>query len=144
MDAERLAAVSNECTAFNLRKATRAVGKVLDQALAPTGLRGTQFTLLVAVGLAPGAPMHRLAEHLGMDRTTLTRNLSPLERDGLVQRAPGSDRRVRRLKLTDKGARTVERVLPLWEKTQRRLVADLGKARWKELIGHLRAAAALT
>src|SRR5713226_7185668 len=82
------------CACANLRKATRATTQLYDAMLRPSGLRATQFTLLVATRLIHTAPVTRLAKELGMDRTTLTRNLRLLERQGLIRVRPGRDRRV--------------------------------------------------
>ncbi len=73
------------CTCANLRKAARAVTQVYDQALRPTGLKATQFTMLATLSNRGDLPLSRLAEALVMDRTTLTRNLKPLVGKGLVR-----------------------------------------------------------
>jgi DNA-binding MarR family transcriptional regulator len=136
-------AVKAECTASNLRRATRAIGRLYDRAIAAAGLKETQFNLLIGLSLTGEVPLLRLAEVLGLDRTTLTRNLGPLERDGLVSSTPGEDQRVRLLRLTDKGRRAVERAYPLWEEAQRRVVAALGEEAWRELLRGLQATARL-
>jgi len=142
-DRARCLAAARECTASGLRGAARAVTRIYDEVMAPSGLRGTQLSLLVALSLTGGAPIARLADELALDRTTLTRNLAPLERDGLVTSVAGADRRVRMVGLTAEGRRTLSRALPLWEEAQRRVVAALGKRRWRELMDGLAAAAAL-
>jgi DNA-binding MarR family transcriptional regulator len=141
---QRCLTVANECTGHGVRKAARALSRIYDEALAPAGLRGTQFDLLVALALAPEAPLAKVAEELGLDRTTLTRNLGPLERDGLVQSAPGDDRRERRLRLTEKGHDLLADGLQRWERAQHKVVAALGKTQWRDLMNGLRAAATLT
>jgi DNA-binding MarR family transcriptional regulator len=140
---QRCLAVSTECTGFGVRKAARSLARIYDEAMAPAGLRGTQFNLLVALSLAGEAPVMKVAEELGLDRTTLTRNLGPLERDGLVESVADADRRVRRLRLTERGHEVLADALPRWERTQRQVVAALGKSRWRELMDGLRAAASL-
>ena len=90
-----------------MRKAARALTAFYDQVMAPTGLRATQGTLLVALARAGDIPVSRLAGILGMDRTTLTRNLAPLERDRLVTVRPGEDRRVKLAGITEKGRKTL-------------------------------------
>jgi DNA-binding MarR family transcriptional regulator len=139
----RCLTVVSECTGFGLRKAARALGRIYDEAMAPTGLRATQFNLLVALSLAGEAPVVKVANGLGLDRTTLTRNLGPLERDGLVESVADADRRVRRVRLTERGHEALAAALPRWEQAQSRVVAALGKARWRELMDGLRAAASL-
>jgi DNA-binding MarR family transcriptional regulator len=140
---QRYLVAANECTGFGVRKAARALSRIYDEALAPAGLRGTQFNLLVALSLAGEAPVAKVADELGLDRTTLTRNLAPLERDGLVKSVADADRRVRRLRLTERGHEVLADALPRWERAQRQVVAALGKARWRELMDGLRAAANL-
>ena len=135
-------AVATECTASRLRRASRAMSRFYDEILEPSGVRGTQFSLLVALSLYGGqAPVLRLAEELGLDRTTMTRNLGPLERDGLVESVAGDDRRVRLITLTGEGRRRLAAALPLWEKAQRRIVETLGERRWRELLDALQTAA---
>jgi DNA-binding MarR family transcriptional regulator len=136
--------VATECTAFNLRKALRAVTHFYEQALGPAGLRDTQLSLLVALVLGGAMPVARLAATLGLDRTTLTRNLRPLQRQGLVRTVPGPDRRVRLVWLTDAGREALDLALPAWEKAHRRVVAALGKQRWQVLTDMLRISAALS
>ena len=85
------------CTHAHLRKAMRTVSQAYDEALKPSGLRATQFTLLSVLAKSGPMPLTRLADIIVVDRTTLTRNLRPLERDGLVASkvTPGSaDQRV--------------------------------------------------
>jgi DNA-binding MarR family transcriptional regulator len=139
----RCLTVSHECTGFGLRKAARALGRIYDEGMAPAGLRATQFNLLVALSLAREAPVMKVADELGLDRTTLTRNLVPLQRDGLVESVPDPDRRVRRVRLTARGHEALAAALPRWERTQRRVVTALGKQRWSELMDGLRAVASL-
>jgi DNA-binding transcriptional ArsR family regulator len=105
-DPATLAEISTHCACFNLRRAARAVTQLYDHTLAPSGLRATQVTLLVALAKAGPVPFTRLASALGMDRTTLTRNLAPLERDGFVTQSPGADRRVKLVRITDAGLAT--------------------------------------
>src|SRR5262249_53877742 len=138
-DREQRFRVKAECTDMRLRKATRAVGRIYDQTLAPSGLRGTQFSLPVGTPLFGEAPLLRVAEELGLDRTPLTRNLQPLEREGLVASSPGKDQRVRLLRLTEAGQRTLQRAYPLWEEAHSKVVQGLGQRRWMTLLDGLEA-----
>lgn len=126
---QRCTSIADECVGFGIRRAARAVGAIYDEVLAQAGLRGTQFNLLSAVAVMETASIQRLAEALVMDRTTLTRNLRPLEKDGLLQVVPGEDRRTRVVTLTRKGKRTLTEALPLWEQAQQRVVSQLGEGR---------------
>ena len=92
-----------ECACFSLRKAARAVTQLYDDALKPARVLATQLPLLATSARLERATVTKLAEAMVMDRTTLTRNLRPLERDGLLRTEPGADRRVREVSLTKKG-----------------------------------------
>ena len=133
----QLAEIAETCACLNARKAARAVTQLYDEVLQPSGLRATQFTLLVAIALAGEAPVTRLADALVMDRTTLTRNLALLERQGLVGIAPGTDQRTRMVTLTNQGRDALAKALPLWEQAQKRVVSGLGRNRWKTLLADL-------
>lgn len=122
-----------DCACFNLRKAARAVTQLYDKALRPTGLRTTQFTLLVGISMLGAVRVTRLAEIGVMDRTTLTRNLKPLERRGLIQITPGNDHRTRVVTITDEGQKALEQALPLWKKVQADVVKRLSQERWNSL-----------
>jgi DNA-binding MarR family transcriptional regulator len=136
--------IAETCTFFSVRKASRAVGIVFDEALRPSGLRATQFSLLVGLALVPSTTMSRLATHLVLDRTTLTRNLAPLERSGLVENFAAKDGRERRVRLTEAGARKLAQTVARWEQAQRNVVGRLGKTRWKQLLSGLKLAAQLS
>jgi DNA-binding MarR family transcriptional regulator len=89
-------------------------------------LKGTQFTLLNAIFLNPSITITQLADLLLLNRTTLNRNLKPLERQGLVQTSPGKDQRTRVLKLTQEGSSLLQSALPLWLEAQTGVVETLG------------------
>jgi len=143
VDLELCEAVRGTCTANNLRQATRAVTGLFDDALRPTGVRISQLSVLVALALADEVTVSKLAGLLALDRTTLTRNLAPLERRGLVETVSGADARHRVLRLTGKGRAALARALPVWKRVQARLIAGLGAGRWKALLQGLRGAASL-
>ncbi len=121
------------CVCLGLRKTSRRVTRVYDDALRPIGLRSTQLPILVALTLARSLPMSTLADQLEMDRTTLTRNLKPLEKRGLLEIVGGQDRRTREVRLTVRGQETAERAVPLWEKAQSYALEALGSVRLQEL-----------
>jgi len=124
-DPERLAS-TRDCLCANLRKASRAVSRLYDGAIRETGLQRTQFTLLSHVVQASGRPLGDLADLLGMDRTTLTRGLKPLQDAGWVRVEPGADARVRRVETTSAGRAKVAEALPHWARAQKALVEALG------------------
>ncbi len=143
LDLELCRRVAQTCTARNLRTASRAVSALFDEALRPAGLRISQLSILVALALAGEASVSRLAGVLDLERTTMTRNVGPLEREGLIASAEGTDARNRILRLTEKGRATLARALPIWERVQEGITRDLGDVRWRALLRHLEAAAAL-
>ena len=142
-DLARCREIADVCTLLNVRKASRVVSDLYDQAFRPLRIRGTQFSLLVALALGENATLGELADTLVLDRTTLTRNLGPLERDGLVASAPGDDRRERRLRLTPVGRRTLAKAIRAWEGAQRQVRDRLGEARVTELTSGLKAVVSL-
>ncbi len=125
------------CACFNLRKAARAVTQLYDNILRPTGLRATQFSLLVATSLSGPITVTRLAEMGVIDRTTLTRNFKPLEKRGLIEVALGEDRRTRVVRLTRRGKEALRKALPLWKKGQAHIIRELGMERWSALKANL-------
>lgn len=126
-----------ECTCFNLRKATRTVTQLFDEVMQPTGLRATQFTLLAAISSFESVAIRQLSQALVMDRTTLTRNLKPLESQQLVKIIPGEDRRTRNLTLTNKGEKIFKKSMPYWTQAQSEVIERLTPRRWKELMKNL-------
>lgn len=122
------------CSNAALRKATRHIGQLYDEVLAPSGLRTTQHGLLVTIR-ALGAPtMGQLAETMVMDLSGLGHTLKPLARDGYLSLVPDeADRRVRRVVLTDLGAAKLEQTIPLWQDAQSRFEAAFGAERTEAL-----------
>ena len=129
--------INEQCCCFNLRKVSRAITQYYDHALDSTGLRITQFTLLVALASTKAKTLTEIAESLVMDRTTLTRNLKPLEKMELIETVPSVDRRSKAYALTDKGRDTFNRALPHWEKAQNNIVRVLGDDKYANIMGEL-------
>src|SRR6478735_5422612 len=108
----------HDCTCNNLRKAARAVTQYYDEALRPSGIRATQFSLLSAIKEFGTVSIGALAEESVMDRTTLTRNLKLLEDEGLITVAPGKDARVREVSLTPQARERLTVAPRYWKKAQ--------------------------
>ncbi len=125
------------CTCFNLRKAARSVTRMYDEALKPSGLRATQFSLLSVVENNGPIGITELAGRLVTDRTTLSRNLKPLLSQELLEAVDGADRRRRPIALTSRGRDTLAQALPLWREVQARMAEGQGRARWTGLLGDL-------
>ncbi len=121
------------CLCTNLRRTARAISHIYDTALAPAGIKITQFSLLRAIERREPVAITELAEEVALDRTTLARNLSPLEREGLVERAPGDDQRVTEVRLTRLGRVAIRRALPLWMRTQKEVARLLTPARIEQI-----------
>ncbi|MEM7588037.1 MAG: MarR family winged helix-turn-helix transcriptional regulator [Acidobacteriota bacterium] len=135
-----MASMPTHCASYNLRRADRVVTQLYDEALRESGLKSTQFTLLSAVRIAGPVAINCLAERLVMDRTTLTRNLRLLQKEGWVEIHPGSrDRRVREVSLTEEGGRVQEGAFPLWQKAQSEVAERLGTERLYDLLAGLNA-----
>lgn len=120
----------SECACLKVRTAARAVTRVYDDALRPVGLRATQLAVLVAVASSEAVSIASLSRTLGMDRSTLTRNLRPLEDEGLVILGAEGHHRSRTMTITAKGDQLVRKALPIWEKTQEKLREELKKTHW--------------
>jgi len=120
-----------------MRKVTRAVTQYFDRFLEPAGVRATQFTLLVALFSTKGKTLTEIAEDLVMDRTTLTRNLKPLEKMGLIATVQTLDKRSKAYMLTEKGEQTVDRCIPMWQQAQNSVVNSLGDETYKDIVGKL-------
>lgn len=119
--------IGYNCVCFNLRRAARQVTQRFDRTLRQSGLKANQFSILMASYDPDGILLTRMAKILGMERTTLTRNLALLEKLGLVSIDPGDDRRERKIRITEKGAGLLEKALPLWQKAQYEIVELVGR-----------------
>jgi DNA-binding MarR family transcriptional regulator len=142
-DEDALADVARNCLCLGIRQTARVITQIYDEFLQPSGLRVTQLNLLVAVALAQELPLTRIAEILVMDRTTLARNLKPLEREGLLTSAAGTDRRVHQIRITPRGLQVIKEALPYWRQAQELVKARLGQKEWDTLSSHLQMATAL-
>nr|WP_084399529.1 MarR family transcriptional regulator [Henriciella aquimarina] len=108
--------VRDHCLCLAAQRAARALARRFDEAFRPLGLTSGQFSLLMSLNRPEPPPMSAVASLLAMDRTTLTANLKPLQRRGLVEVRPSpADRRSRLLVLTDEGGALLVRAAPIWE-----------------------------
>ena len=118
--------IRDQCLCLHARRAARALARRFDDAFRPLGLTNGQFSLLAGLNLPAPRPMTPVARLLGMDRTTLTAMLKPLEARGLVAiEADPNDRRTRRISLTRSGRRLLARAVPIWEETHSEVEAAL-------------------
>jgi DNA-binding MarR family transcriptional regulator len=125
------------CASFNLRKTSRAVTRLYDAALQETGIRSTQFAILVGILKEQPVAIGALADVLVMDGTTLTRSLRLLQKEGLIAISSRAAMRQRFLTVTAKGESALARSLPAWRKAQERFVAAVGSEYWLDLRNEL-------
>src|SRR5882762_2505931 len=131
-----MAAVEN-CVCFNLRWVTRAVTQFYDAEMRRHGIRPTQGSILSSLNSKNSWNMAELSDWLGMERTTLVRNLRPLQRDGFVKAVGGGRGNRVELTITTKGRNQVEKLTPAWESAQSAVVKTLGEKRWSAILSDL-------
>ena len=116
-----------ECLCLASRRAARRITRTFDRELRPYGLRTTQFTILVMLSLRGATSIGELAESLGAERTTFTRNLALIEKAGWVEIEPAEDdARSRIVTVTERGRATVEKAFSGWRKAQEATAAAIG------------------
>jgi len=135
-----MSAVEN-CVCFNLRRVTRTVTQFFDAEMRRHGIRPTQGTILLALNAKESWTMAELSDCLGLERTTLVRNLQPLQRDGLVTADGGGRGNRVELTITAKGRKQVEKFMPAWRAAQSAVVKTLGEKRWSAILSDLETAA---
>ena len=135
-----MSAVEN-CVCFNLRRVSRAVTQFYDSEMRRHGIRPTQGTILSSLQARDSWNMAELSDWLGMDRTTLVRNLRPLQRDGLVQISGGGRGNRVEMAITAKGRKQIEKLTPAWKSAQSAAVRTLGQQRWSAILSDLQSAA---
>src|SRR5206468_12298267 len=118
--------IGRDCLCLRIQRASRTIGRRFDEALRPVGLNNWQFTLLVMLDRPSPLTVNGLAEELGMDRTTTTKNLKPLQRRGLLEiRQDEKDARVRRIVLTDAGGALLAKAFRHWQAANDAVAASL-------------------
>src|SRR5271163_2354199 len=132
-------AIDLPCACTTLRKASRALSRIYDEALAAVGMNITQFAILRVIGRAGdgGIPLSRLAESLVMDKTSLYRGLGPLIRSGWVVVMQAGKGRTKLVCLTNEGRRVTDAAAEPWEAAQSKVVAAFGVQRWAALHGSI-------
>jgi DNA-binding MarR family transcriptional regulator len=125
------------CTCGELRKAARAITLLYDNAFKSSGLLSTQLGVLDIICNTEAIRISDLAQKQGMDRTTLTRNLSVLEKQGYIKITSGKDQRTRIVTATHKGRNAVAKAIPLWKDVQGKVRLEMGEKSWQELMQNL-------
>jgi DNA-binding MarR family transcriptional regulator len=132
-----------DCNCFMVRSAARQVTQLYDQFLAPVGLHVTQFSILAKLKRLGPMTINALAKEMVMDRTTLGRNVLPLERDGLIKiETSTTDGRAKVLHLTKTGEKRLQAGREAWEQAQRRFDTRFGAKRAADFRAILRAVVA--
>jgi DNA-binding MarR family transcriptional regulator len=137
------ASSSSACTCGRLRRAARALTQLYDDAMAPSGLRVTQFSLLRTLSREGPSRMSALAEVLLLDRTALSRTLDPLVAQGMVAIVSGRDARTREISLTRDGEKALRSAERYWLRAQAQVTDRLGARRIDALVATLRELEAL-
>jgi DNA-binding MarR family transcriptional regulator len=136
---EALRHSTDTCVCTVLRRASRASTQMYDRMLEPSGMTVAQFSLLAALYYTRSMPIKKLAQRLVMDRTTLSRNLEPLQRRKFVEFIEDAgDLRIRKVSLTADGLEALISALPYWQEAQEKMIAGLGEGLWQELRSLLR------
>lgn len=131
---DELLEVAEGCACTAVRRTARSMTRAYDDAIRPSGLRVTQFALLVAAELGGGTlKLGQIADILGLERTTVTRDLRPLEKRGLVTVEPGEDRRARIVRVTEAGRRTMTDAMPRWRAAQAKVLAGDAAESWPRI-----------
>jgi len=125
------------CGSFNFRRTARAVTRLYDMALQESGIRSTQFAILVGIAKNQPVSVGALGDLLVIDSTTLTRSLRLLKKEGLIAISNRAARRQRFLTITAEGEHMLARSLPAWRKAHERFVATIGSEYWLELRNEL-------
>ena len=141
MSAELDMSAMENCVCFNLRWVTRKVTQFFDAEMRRHGIRPTQGSILRALNAKENWSMAELSDWLGMDRTTLVRNLRPLQRDGLVELGGGGRGKLVELAITAKGRNQLGKLTPAWRAAQSAVVKTLGEKRWSAVLSDLETAA---
>jgi DNA-binding MarR family transcriptional regulator len=138
MKAKRATELLTECACFDLRRATRAVSRMYDEFLRDAGLNITQFSMLRLICAEKKLSISTLSRYMVMERTSITRAIAPLERDGLIHSRPGTDKRIRVVSVSNRGRRLVEDAEPKWRQAQEALLSTIGEDRWRAMSTLLR------
>jgi len=136
-DMSRYLEIGRTCACGTLRRASRLTTQIYDKFLQPSGLKITQFIMLMSVKILGPITIPKLAKKLLMDRTTCTRNLKSLQEKNLIIFEQSEDKRMKKIVLTDQGNEIIEQAIPLWEKAQNFLLNKVGENQMASLVKDL-------
>jgi DNA-binding MarR family transcriptional regulator len=135
---EDFAEIRSNCVAGNIGRANRIVGRIYEEAFRDVGVSSPQFAMLVSLAIAPGSTAGELAEVLGSDPSTVSRNTELLSKKGMIRVEAGKDRRVREYFLTEDGDAKIQECVPRWKSAQRTALKQIGRGSWREIRRRLR------
>ena len=135
--------VEDPCNCFYLRRAARLVTRQYAETMKAAGLKSSQFTILAIISKYGRLTITELANKMGLERTSLSRTLRPLEKDGLIIISEEQERRRRYIELTKPGKAAYKKALPLWNEAQHQFKEQLGAEDLKTLKSLLRRTADL-
>jgi DNA-binding MarR family transcriptional regulator len=125
------------CNLFYLRRAARAVSRQYEAIMKAGGAHAPQFSVLFVLSVAGGLSITELAQKMGMDRSSMSRNLQPLQAQGLISIGDEGTARARQVSLTTTGHAVLQELLPLWRQAQSAFIAQLGEQDTAQLIALL-------
>ena len=126
-----------DCLCYEFRKTARFVINYCDSALQDVGLKSNQFLILAAVGYMKSTNFKTLAEFVGIDQSTLARNVVTVEKQNFVKVKPGKNKREKLISLSRKGRNKLHKAFPHWKKAQTGILDVLGKEHWKNIRSEL-------
>lgn len=127
------------CVCANLRRKTRVVTQLYDKLLQPTGLKVTQYSMLVNILQQKVVSISRLGEILLLDQTTVTRNVNVLKQSGYVLVTKDKqDSRTKNISLTDQGIEKLDEARPIWQNIQEKIINDIGLEKYKDFYDTLK------
>ena len=120
--------MDNPCNLFYLRRAARAVSKQYNAAMKDSAVEATQFSVLFILSKSGALSITDLANKMGLDRTSMSRNLTPLQTHGYISVGDDGMTRAREVTITDAGSKALQDLMPMWRKAQAEFSAHMGEA----------------
>lgn len=133
-----------DCVCYEFRKTSRFIINYYDAVLQDVGLKSNQFIILAAIGYMNSTNFKNLAEFVGIDQSTLARNLVTVEKQDFVAVKPGKNKREKLISLTRKGKNKLHKAFPYWKEAQTGILNVLGRERWKNIQADISDVASIT
>lgn len=132
------------CACMATRKAARSITQFYNQYLSESGVGTSQHSILMIAYLAQAITITKMANIAVMDRTTLTRNMKQLVKEGLIEINPGEDRREKVITITRQGIKLLKKIIPMWERAQIEFEKRFGSKKFDNLINKLNEVVSIT